>query len=137
MSQQRRSPTSNDGENAKQFLLSNVSEILQFNNSSIISNLITNTQNYIRDLGGDITTSQLRNLYAEVKKNVKTSTQLQLMRPKLAYVAARQNKPGAKRMVEFISTIIEKVETDEQVPHFTAFFEAIVAYHKFYYGKKG
>ena len=63
---------------------------------------------------------------------------IQLLRPKLMYVAARQ-KPysDAKSIMEFLETVAADVKTTEEVKHFQTFMESFVAYHKYFYPKDG
>ena len=96
--------------------------------------VIDSIKRFVEKTGKSITTSQLRNIYAKVlrvKENDLNS--LQLIRPKLAYVAARQNKQGAKDFVNFLDEIISKISTPAQISSFKTFFESLVAYHKFYH----
>ena len=111
----------------------NMDDVLNFSESPNLAGVISDLKVYIKGAGRDIKTHQLRNIYSKVRE-ADTVLKLQLLRPKLAYVAARQGKPGARFMVEYFDTIIEKVESDKQVQSFHAFFEAVVAYHKFYHG---
>lgn len=56
-----------------------------------------------------------------------------LLKPKLAYAAARQ--PAAKPLNEVISTAIDKVHDLKDFNYLVEFVEAIVAYHKAEGGK--
>lgn len=81
------------------------------------------------------TTHQLRNIFSAAKKsnNVKT---LFALRPKLAYTYGRSEKDvGVKMLCLVLDDLIQKVKTEEQRQEFLNFFEAIIAYHKFYGGK--
>jgi len=77
-----------------------------------------------------IKTSQLREIFKLVKKEIK------IVRPLLIYTAARQNSKQAMGLVLFLKEIIEQIQTDEQLANFQAYFESIVAFHKYYHGHK-
>jgi len=96
---------------------------------------------------GGLSTSQIRNVFGEVKKNqMKTSMnqenfdflQLRMLLPKLAYSAARAKKKGTDELRDVLSKGIETVlEKDiekkivfSRFENFANFFEAILAYHK-------
>jgi CRISPR-associated protein Csm2 len=60
---------------------------------------------------------------------------LKMLRPNLAYVAARQDKNvDGKKVIALIENLVRDVQTPEQLENFKTFMEALVAYHK-YYGK--
>ncbi len=107
-----------------------------------------------------VTTSQIRNIFGEVRiieqqviagvaqhQNPATSEpnasimllttearQLKLLRPKLAYQSARHTE--LKGLAEILSASIDRVDTNaEYFRNFVDFFEAILAYHRFYGGK--
>jgi CRISPR-associated protein Csm2 len=80
-----------------------------------------------------ITSSQLRNLYnlALIQKK-KSPQSFQLLRPKLAYINARQSNSDAKDIVDLLDSLIQKINDESDVIGFITFFEALVAYHKYY-----
>lgn len=114
---------------AEIYLKGHTADILNFRKTAEIDKLLTNLKEYARDKGRDITTSQVRNIFSKIKKPRLTRQELQMIRPKLAYIAARQKKAGAEQIVNFFETLIKEVG-DDQVKDFVAFFEAFVAYHK-------
>lgn len=121
----------------QKYLDGHLSDILNFEETDKISELLDHLQKYVDECGKDITTHQIRNIFSKIKRDkMKTAQQLQLIRPQLAYAAARQATSGAKDFVNFLEKIIREVRKDEQVKHIIAFFEAIVAYHKLYHGNK-
>jgi len=82
----------------------------------------------------ELTTSQIRNIFDVIQRMTKyDENKLQLLRPKLAYLAGRHGG----RVKEF-QTLIEKclplVTDDTTFTNFKNFIEAIVAYHKFHGG---
>jgi len=88
----------------------------------------------------DLKTSQIRRIFGEFKKlhnDVKRGQfergRVLLMKPKLAYVAGRHEE--AKPLVEVLSEGVKKVINAEDYNRIFQFFEAILAYHKYYGGK--
>ena len=65
-------------------------ELLKMRNSGHVPELINGIERIVRKHMSQLNTSQLRNIYDKLlKKN--TSNEVQLLRPKLMYVGARQN----------------------------------------------
>jgi len=120
---------------AESYLKANTVEILNFLDSPVIDQLLTQLKAYAGENGSSMTTSQLRNIFSKVKP-INSRQKLQMIRPKLAYVAARQKSSKAEQVVNFLEDLIKNVENDAQVKNFVAFFEAFVAYHKFFDSKK-
>jgi len=85
----------------------------------------------VQQYADSVTTSQLRNVYAEIVK-AETSNDLKLIRPHVAYITARQEKDKAKEFMAFIDLLIQKVNTNNELHSFKKTMEAIVAYHRFY-----
>lgn len=77
-------------------------------------------------------TSQIRKVYTAVKKiqwGGFDQNQLIMLKPKLAYAAAR-HRP-VERLRDALTIAIDKVGNDEnKFQNFVDFFEAILAYHK-------
>lgn len=99
---------------------------------------------FLADRDQSLTTSQIRNVFGEVKKiemdwkrDPKTSwLRLQLLRPKLAYTAKKSDRLGGSALREVLSSAILKVEGKaENFQRFVNFFEAILAYHRAAGGK--
>jgi len=87
-----------------------------------------------------LTTSQIRKIFSDVKKlesYEKNKAELLLLRPKLAYVAGRHGKrsKGVKDLQEIIDACVRQIKDDESFKNFQNFFEAILAYHKYYGGE--
>ncbi|WP_322488527.1 type III-A CRISPR-associated protein Csm2 [Chloroflexus sp.] len=97
----------------------------------------------------DLTTSQIRNIFGEVRsieQEVRVGTEklplsvqrrLLMLKPKMAYQVGRfTNNRGLKALVETLSTAIDLVGDDVGRFHtFVDLFEAILAYHRFYGGR--
>jgi CRISPR-associated protein Csm2 len=83
---------------------------------------------------GRLTTSQIRNVFGMVKQMEMRgfdANEFILLKPKLAYAAARANTNGARQLKEVLSWAIDEVGNDEtKFARFVDFFEAILAYHK-------
>ncbi|MCF8222296.1 MAG: type III-A CRISPR-associated protein Csm2 [Bacteroidales bacterium] len=109
-------------------------KLLEFANKGSDTGLIIDEiKEFVRHNGKSISSSQLRNIYGKVVSIDDVDiTGIQLLRPKLAYVAARQDKQDARIFVEYIDELISKINNESHVKSFKIFMEAIVAYHKFY-----
>ncbi len=89
---------------------------------------------------GELTTSQIRNIFGLIKKMERrdfSPDRLLLVKPKLAYAAARHNKAGLTTLKNVLSDAIDVVvEADDQrvqaerFKQFVNLFEAILAYHR-------
>ena len=96
-----------------------------------------------------MTTSQIRNVFSEVKRiqakakgqDFKTfQSDFFLLRPKMAYAEARVLSKTQDSRIKDFRKIIElahkQVDNDkDNLQRFVDFFEAILAYHKFYGGR--
>lgn len=93
-----------------------------------------------------ISSSQLRNIYGEITriklKGIQNETPaFWLLKPKIAYNAARIDRKNEKdafnELVKVLNQAIDSVDVQnaKTFDHFQKFFEAILAYHKFYGGK--
>src|SRR5262249_15789919 len=89
--------------------------------------------------GGELTTSQIRNIYGMVKKMELSgfnANEFVLLKPKLAYAASRAGKDGARQFADVMTWAIDEVDQSaEKFERFVDFFEAILAYHKAAGGK--
>jgi CRISPR-associated protein Csm2 len=94
---------------------------------------------------GRLSTSQIRNIFYEVKRmKYEQKHELYLLRPKLAYIAGRHGHRTREGMVGGIvqlqmimdNAIIQvlKSENEKCLDQFKDFFEAVLAYHKYYGG---
>ena len=87
-------------------------------------------------LARDLKTAQIRKIYSAVKKIQMNQTfnrnELILLKPRLAYAAARKQEVEALR--DALTQAIDKVDSAEKFKNFVDFFEAILAYHKAFGG---
>jgi len=101
----------------------------------------------IGDKDKGVTTSQIRKVYNAVKRiqgKIQTDGEFQrndliLLKPKLAYVAARApgaRKASTEKLKDVLTQAIEQVDTQEKFENFVNFFEATLAYHKAAGGKE-
>ena len=90
-------------------------------------------------LARNLTTSQIRNIYGAVKKMQMRGGELDthkllMLKPKLAY-AAKRHGDGVETLRDVLTQAIDAVDNDPaNFSRFVDFFEAILAYHKFYGG---
>ena len=91
-----------------------------------------------QQLARNLTTSQIRNIYSAVKKmqmkGELDTHKLLMLKPKLAY-AAKRHGGGVDTLKDVLTQAIDLVGNDsKKFDRFVDFFEAILAYHKFYGG---
>jgi CRISPR-associated protein Csm2 len=111
------------------------SELLKFKQSDKIDAIFEKTEDFVKKYGKDVSTHQLRNIFQEIKK-AKDVASLKLIRPNLAYIAGRLDNEEVKTFVAFLDSLIKEVKDETTLENFKDFMEAIVAYHKFFYGSK-
>lgn len=98
-----------------------------------------------RLLNNNLTTSQLRKFFGEVKRQQMQGydpTRFILLKPKLAYAVGRAKKDSKEKKDRFVthykiadfynvmSKAIDLVKDEKSFSNFISVFEAIVAYHK-------
>lgn len=95
-----------------------------------------------KDFASGLSTSQIRNVFGEVKRlqmrkefDAQGVRELILLKPKLAYQAGRHGGK-VEDLARVLSKAIDRVGSDaKRFERFVDFFEAILAYHKAYGGK--
>lgn len=94
---------------------------------------IKRVKKFVERRATQITPSQLRNIFGRVR-TAKRPQDLFELRPKLAYVAGRSDKEEMRELVVLLDDLIQEVSQERagSVPAFRSFFEAIIAYHKYY-----
>ena len=101
--------------------------------------LVKTAEQFGQQLARNLTTSQIRNIYGAVKKMQMKGGELDthkllMLKPKLAY-AAKRHGGGVDTLKDVLTQAIDLVGKDkEKFSRFVDFFEAILAYHKFYGG---
>jgi CRISPR-associated protein Csm2 len=131
-----------DEENIVEEIKEDLPDILAGNSEK----LVEDAKKLGERLGGKLSTSQIRNIFSEVKKMQsfeKSKTDLILLRPKLAYTAGRHGKMRRGQLTgaivdlqEVLDAGIQRVDNEEKFENFQIFFEAILAYHRYYGGKE-
>jgi CRISPR-associated protein, Csm2 family len=107
--------------------------------------LVDEAERIGRELARPLTTSQIRNVFGEVKRLQMRfdANRLRMLKPKLAYMGARAGE-GGKRLQDVLSTAVDAVFSgnpsdrkmlEERFRRMVDFFEAILAYHKAYGGR--
>lgn len=84
-----------------------------------------------------LSTSQIRNILDDVQRMKREDIEngkYELLRPKIAYTAGRNQKSWAlRRLREILDYAIQNINNDyTRFENFKNFFEAIVGYHRFY-----
>ena len=111
--------------------------LLSFETSDKLIEIIEKTKTFVEkntnEKDNSISTSQLRNFFDEAKK-CHTWHQLWMLRPKIAYAYARQNKEGLRATLVFLDTLIEKHVGKEttKIKPFQSFMEMLVSYQKYF-----
>lgn len=116
---------------AVKFLRDNMDDLLNMKESKQLNTLINHISDYVKAMGKDITSSQLRNIFAKVKK-LKKLNELHMLRPQLAYISGRlsNRQIDAKEFLKLLDEVIQKATEEHHVRGFSQFFESVVAYHK-------
>lgn len=86
----------------------------------------------------NVTTHQLRNIFKLVKE-AGNARSLHAIRPKLAYIGARQSEERGKVLIKVLDELIKEIDKVKDTPDepsrikdFHYIMESIVAFHKFY-----
>lgn len=84
-------------------------------------------------LGNKLSATKIRQIYNQVRSLEKeydkdVAYKLQMLRPKLAYTAVRDN--AVTNLKNVLDPAIQKVDSTKKLLYFKDFFEAILAYHK-------
>ena len=108
--------------------------------------LVENARRLGEHLSGGLSTSQIRSIFSEVKQMreyEKDKHRLNLLRPKMAYTAGRHGKMKEGKLTgpvvdlqEILDECIERISSEEEFENFKSFFEAILAYHRYYGGRE-
>jgi len=122
-------------------------ELLSFHDSPHVATLMNWLDKLAKYMAEYITTHQLRNIFKkilDIEREIEQQgsnqlrVKLQLLRPKLAYVAARQNTEEAGNLIQFFNEMLKELgskDSDQLKRQFGSFkdvFEAVVAFHKYH-----
>lgn len=134
-SQKQKKTFSELGEDIRsRYFNDNFSELLNMSKTQNLDAILTDIEKFVSTEGEHLSTSQLRNIYDKAKK-MTNMNELKLIRPNLAYIAGRSKNDKEKGLLAFIDLLITRIDSEQKVKEFHIFFEAVVAYHK-YYGKQ-
>jgi len=118
---------------AKSYFEGNLyASLLAIKSTTDLGKVIDAIENFVEREGRGITTSQLRNIFSKVK-SAPNANELQLLRPVLAYTAARQGTQQAKIIIALLDSLVREVNDDEKLKSFKHVMESIVGYHKFHH----
>lgn len=123
-------------------LIEDIPDILSGNTEKMVKD----AEEFGKYLGEEkLSTSQIRNIFSDVKRMKsyeENRNELLLLRPKLAYVAGRHGKRKDNKLIgpvadlsKVLSECIKKINDETSFKNFQHFFEAILAYHRYYGGK--
>ncbi|WP_028459125.1 type III-A CRISPR-associated protein Csm2 [Chloroflexus sp. Y-396-1] len=124
-------------------------KIMTEDSAEAVRLLIQKAEELGEELSKKLTTSQIRNIFGEVRsieqevgleeKTLPLNVQrrLLMLKPKMAYQIGRfSNNGGLKALVDTLSQAIDLIGNDVRRFHtFVDLFEAILAYHRRYGGK--
>ena len=97
---------------------------------------LNQVKSFVERRARNITPAQLRNIFASVNRAAQPHD-VHVLRPQLAYVAGRADREEMRELVVLLDDLIVKVDTVKKLKAFQQFFEAVIAYHKFYNPKGG
>ena len=96
-----------------------------------IIEIIDNIEKTMQEYSNEISYTQMRNIYS-VLQSTKDVTGIHKVRPRIAYIQARLDKPKAKDITIFIMEIMREITDINQVKPFLELMETMVAFHKLY-----
>lgn len=110
--------------------------LLELEKSSQIDKLLQKVEDFIKENGSGVTSTQLRNIYDKVLA-ANTVLEIKKLYPVLAYTLVRQGRDNADELVILIIEATRLCENaDDSVVAFSKFMEIIVCYHKYYESNK-
>lgn len=101
-------------------------EIFKMEGNEFIEKIKKEAENLVNK---KVSMHQLRNIFSQVK-NIKDPKKLYVLRYRLAYIGSKN--PDIQDFLERIDKVIKSIEKEEQLLKFKEFFEALVAYHKYF-----
>ncbi len=100
-----------------------------------LDKIFEDISNFVKNKCEAITTTQIRNIYGKIVP-IDNVADLKMLRPNLAYIAARQKTNNAKAIVKFLDELIKDVNDENSLKSFKKVMETIVAYHKYHHNSK-
>lgn len=126
--------------------MSDIQKIIQTHDPALLVNLSETLGRKFSDQG--LTSSQIRNVFGQVRQieamwriddqSQLAQTRLHLLKPRLSYQAAKENKAGVQSLAISLTEAIDAVFAsappdtvlNDRFRRFTDFFEALLAYHR-------
>jgi len=126
------SPSERYRKEAKAAFKDTYQHLLNMEQSPDLNLVIKDMMAFMKKNADGVTSSQLRNIYSKIKP-ITEANKLKMQRPRLAYIIARQQTDKARLLMHLLDHLIEDVDGEKNtVNGFKQFFEAIVAYHKYF-----
>lgn len=126
------SPSERYRREAKSAFKDTYPHLLHMESSPNLDALIKDLMAFMEKNADGVTSTQLRNIYSKVKP-ITEANKLKMQRPRLAYIIARQQTDKARLLMHLLDDLIERVDGEKNtVEGFKQFFEAMVAYHKYF-----
>lgn len=110
--------------------IEDIKTILPENGENVLHKILDDVNKFAKEDLKILSSSQLHRVFDELKRKEKPE-QVQMMRPKLAYLMARTNG-NTKNLFRFFDQLLKEVKSKNDVNNIVIFFEALVAYHKFH-----
>ena len=103
-------------------------------------NVFANKAAKVMAMPNQLTNSQIRNVYGEIKRIQmngfeQSKASFYLLSPKVAYTYGRNKNDGLELFKKIFDEAVKHVGDDRTYQNFCALMEAILAYHKFHGGK--
>lgn len=108
-------------------------KLLQMNDSTVET-----VKTFMERNARFVTANQLRNVYARIRANEGNSndeSQLAMLRVQLAYIRGKSDRrsKGFHALLKLLDEMVQEVTTQKrELKQLKQFFEAVLAYHKYY-----
>jgi CRISPR type III-A-associated protein Csm2 len=127
---QRRDPDDQHRESLRRIFGSDYVKTILEPSEEGYDGFLDRVKTFVQQNARNITTHQLRNIFSRVKHATRPHD-LSILRPQLAYVAGRSDKWEMRMLVVLLDDLIRAVD-ERRLEAFKRFYEAIIAYHKYY-----
>lgn len=119
------------------FLTKNQSNILNLNNLSgqNLIKFMDEFELFVKHTGGLLTNGQARIIYELIHK-ADSIEELQMVRSKVAFVAAKQVNQKTRELIQDFLQLISQTNTTLHKDNVQKFFTSFLHYHKFFHGDK-
>ncbi len=110
----------------------NIKDLLDIRKSKDINKVLDQLEKLIGSVKEGITSTQIRKVYDKILA-VKTTSELQFLRPYLAYTAARQEKEGGVRLLLLLLELCKQFNpVNTSLEAFKHTIEIIISFHKYF-----